>query len=144
MYGPWRPRVRAAMLLGASLCGAMTAARAGDTLGPAPDITRPQIMLYVSHPLGSSGRGQSTFGLRYERAYSSSSDPSARFYAPLRHHSLIDLQLTRGYAPRVLFGPRVTWDLGRSQLGPTAMLNDYRWPLTKPSSAGRPLAGWAP
>jgi hypothetical protein len=117
---------------------------AGGPPGTVPDVTSPQIMLYVSHPIGWRGPSYNTYGLRYERISPSTSDPGARLYVPLRHRSLIDLQLTHGLSPRVLFGPRVTWDLGRSQLGPTSMLGAYPWPMSKQPIGNAPLAYWAP
>lgn len=144
MHGRYVPRVLAAMLISATICSITTAALAGAPVGVVPNATTPQIMLYVSHPLSWRGPTANTFGLRYERVSPSSSDPAARLYAPLRHHSLIDLQMTRGSSPRVLFGPRVTWDLGRAQLGPTSRMSEYRWPMSKQPLAGAPLGTWAP
>lgn len=94
-------------------------ARAADLPGFVPRTSGPQFMLYVSRALGMHGAGTNRFGLRYENATPSSSDPAFRFCAPMRHRALIDLQLARGHSARMLFGENAAWDIGRRQLGPT-------------------------
>jgi hypothetical protein len=100
-------------------------------------------MLFVSRSLGARRSSASTFGLRYERATSVSSDPAAQCCVPLRHHALVELQFARGATARVQFGNRVTWDLGRRQLAPTAMFN--RALLMPPQALSASiLAAWTP
>jgi hypothetical protein len=103
-------------------------------VGFEPELSGSQLVVYVSHPVWVRGSGANTFGFRYERFSPGNADPSARFSAPLRHRSLIDLQFARGTAPQMLFGPRVTWDMGRRQLGPTDGMKPV-WPLFKPPSS---------
>ena len=115
-------------------------ARAADVPNFAPQLSGPQFMVYLSRPIGA---GVNTYGLRYERASPWSADPGARFCAPLRHRSLIDLQLTRGYTPRMQFGNRVTRDIGRRQLEPTSLATAV-WPMVNRPLTGTSLAAWVP
>ena len=143
MFGLDRPRALAVALVG-TLIGALGARfSAADPAGFVPRDGGSQFMLYVSRPLGLRGAAVNTFGLRYESASPGSTDPAARFCAPIHHRALIDLQLVRGATPRMLFGPRVTWDIGRRQLGPTN-LNPRSWPLTRQPLAVGMLAAWVP
>jgi hypothetical protein len=122
----------------ASYCGAPAQAA-----GPAefvPAYSDSQIMLYMSWSFGAHGTRPETFGLRYERSSPSSTEPGTRFSAPLAHHSLIDLQFARGAAPRMQFGPRVTWDISRGRLGPTNLFNG--WQLPAPYFAASTSAAW--
>ena len=130
-------------LLGLAAGSHSAAAGAADAAGYVPRFSGAQLMIYVSRPLGMRGHGINTYGLRYERASPGSSDPAARFCAPLRHRSLIDLQLVRGAAPRMQFGPKVTWDLGRGQLEPTGLARSL-WSMRPAPVAGDTLAAWVP
>src|SRR5579862_429246 len=107
-----------------------------------PAYAASQVMLYVSWSFGTHDIRPNTFGLRYERSAPVSTDPGARFSAPLAHHSLIDLQFARGAAPLMQFGPRVTWDISRGRLGPTKLLNG--WQLPGPAAAPGTWAAWVP
>jgi hypothetical protein len=99
---------------------ALTAVARADSLpGFVPRNGGPQFMLYVSRALGTHGAGANRFGLRYENATPVSGDPAFRFCAPMRHRALVDLQLSVGHSPRMLFGENAAWDIGRRQLGPT-------------------------
>ena len=127
-------------LMGVATCCDTAPARAGDLGGFVPSYSGSQVMLYVSWPLGAHGTRPDTFGFRYERSTPGSTDPGARFCAPLAHHSLIDLQFTRGAAPRMQFGPRVTWDISRGRLAPTNML--HPWLMTMPPATPAAMAAW--
>jgi hypothetical protein len=93
-------------------------------------------MLYVSWSFAARGARTEKFGFRYERSSPSSSDPGARFCAPLAHRSLVDLQFSRGTGPRMQFGPRVTWDISHGRLAPTSLVNSWlvTMPLTTPAA----------
>ena len=118
-----------------------TPARAGDPAGFVPPMSVSQIMIFVSRPIMARGSAASTFGIRYERSSPGYPDSAARFSAPLRHHSLIELQFTRGAAPRMQFGPRVTWDMGRARLTPTSLATAV-WPMSiQPQTAAAPALG---
>lgn len=119
MGGRFARRILAVVLSGAAACTPAARALAGDSAGFVPASPGSQLMLFASRSIGARGAGASRFGLRYERATPMSLDPAARYSAPLRHRSLVELQFARGMAPRMLFGPRVTWDMGRRHLGPT-------------------------
>jgi hypothetical protein len=108
-----------------------------------PQFGGSQVMLFVSRPIGLRRSGASTFGVRYERAYARSSDPAMQFCAPVRHYALVELQLVRGSAARFQFGSRVTWDLGRRQLGPTA-LQSPAWSMPAGPALTSTVAAWVP
>ncbi len=143
MGGRFTPRILAAVLIGAGACAPGTRAAAGDQSAFVPAAPGAQIMVYMSRSIGVHGAAANHFGLRYERATPQLLDPAARFSAPLRHRALVDLQFTRGLAPRMQFGPRVTWDMGRGQLGPTSLAM-YSWPLDMQSPLAAPLARSVP
>ena len=136
MGGRFAQRILAALLAGATALVPATRAQAGDSAGFVPSSPGSQLMLYVSRSIGAHGPGANRFGLRYERATPLSLDPAARYTAPLRHRSLVELQFARGVAPRMLFGPKVTWDMGRRQLGPTDLaVASWSLATTPPSLA---------
>ncbi len=143
MGGLYMPRMVAAVLFGAGACGPGLPAHAAELAGYVPPNPGAQFMVYVSRAIGAHGAGASTFGLRYERATPLSLDPAARYSAPLRHRSLVELQLGRGMAPRMQFGTRVTWDMGRRRLGPTGLAL-APWPMAIQPPAGAPVAAWVP
>lgn len=127
MDGSWRWHLSAAAATLLALCARSAPAASDGLPGYVPPNGGSQFMLYVSHALGARGHEAMRFGLRYENATPASADPAFRFCAPLRHRTLVDFQLARGSSPRMLFGERATWDLGRGRLGPTEMLS-ATWP----------------
>ena len=127
----------AVALSGVAACCSTAPARAAELATFAPSYSNAQVMLYVSWPLGAHGKRPDTFGLRYERSSPSYPDPAAQFCPPLRHHSLVDLQFARGAAPRMQFGPRVTWDISRGRISPTNLVT-AAWPWSM-----RPVADGA-
>ena len=143
MVGRYVPRMIAAVLIGAVVGGRCLPAHAAELAGFVPQYPGSQLMVYVSRAIGAHGAGASTFGLRYERATPLTVDPAARYCAPLRHRSLVELQFGRGMAPRMQFGPRVTWDMGRRRLEPTSLAL-AAWPLAIQPAPGAPATAWAP
>jgi hypothetical protein len=144
MGGLYMPRTVAAVLIGVGATGMEVPAQAGDIVGFVPQHAGSQIMLYVSRPIGAArGAVATTFGIRYERTRLASTDPAAQFFAPLRHRSIVELQLARGSTPRLQFGPKVTWDLGRRQLGPTSLATAV-WPMAIQPLTDAVPAAWAP
>ena len=143
MGGLYAPQTLVAVLIGVGASGFNTPAHAGDPAGFVPPYPGSQVMLYVSRPIGARGAGANVFGIRYERATSVITDPAFRYCAPLRHRSIVDLQFALGASPRMLFGPKVTWDLGRRRLGPTSM-TATAWPMATQPLTGASLADWAP
>lgn len=143
MGGLYAPRTMATVLIGVAACWLNSPARADDPPGFASGFSGSQFVLFLSHPIGAHGVGGTTFGLRYERATLGAFDPAAQWGSPLRHRSLIELQLARGLSPRMQFGPRVTWDLGRRQLGPSK-LTTVTWPMATQPLTDATLAAWKP
>lgn len=119
-------------LVGVASCCCLAPSNAAD-LGFVPSYSGSQVMLYASWSFAARGTSTKGFGIRYERSSPSSSDPGARFCAPLAHHSLVDLQFSRASGPRMQFGPRVTWDISHGRLAPTNLLSS--WPVTTPTPA---------
>jgi hypothetical protein len=138
MCGRFLMRAVAAALAGATAMLVQAPAQAGDAAGVAPGLPGTQIMLYLSWPLGPRGLGASSFGLRYDRASAAQIVSTAPFPMMLRHRSLVQLEFRHGAAPRVLFDTRVTWDLGRGELGPSKLVG-APWPLSLPREAATAL-----
>jgi len=143
MGGLKAPRMAAAVLIGAGSCGLCLPAHAGELAGYVPPYPGSQLTVFVSRAIGAHGPGASTFGLRYERATSLSQDPAARYSTPLRRRSLVELQFGRGMAPRMQFGLRVTWDMGRRRLEPTSLAL-APWPMAIQPLPGTPATAWVP
>jgi hypothetical protein len=143
MYGRFSKRAVAAALAGAAAILVHSSAQAGDAAGFAPGLPSAQLMLYLSWPVGARGLGASTFGLRYDRASAARIESTAPFPMALRRRSLVQLEFSRSAAPRVLFDSRVTWDLGRGQLGPTNLVG-AAWLLPMTGAAAAPTAPQLP
>ena len=105
MDGSWRWHLSAAAATLLALCARSALAASDGLPGYIPPNGGSQFMLYVSHALGARGHEALRFGLRYENATPASSDPAFRFCAPLRHRTLVDFQLARGSAPRLVTSP---------------------------------------
>lgn len=136
MYGQFTKRAMALAVTGAAAFLVQSAAHAGDSAGFVPGLPSSQVMVYLSWPVGARGLGASTFGLRYDRASAVRIESTAPFPMALRHRSLVQLEFSRTAAPRVLFDTRVTWDLGRGQLGPTKLVGaSWRLPITGMAAA---------
>lgn len=143
MCGRFSAWLRAVTLTGATAILVHSPARAADSAGFAPGLPGPQIMLYLRWPVGARGLGAATFGLRYDQASPIYAESATRFAAALRHRSLVDLQFTRGFAPRMSFGPRVTWEMGRGELGPTQLVVPT-WPMSIAGPAAATRLSWLP
>ena len=129
MSGRFSGWLRATALASATAILVHAPVRAADAAGYSPGLPGPQIMLYLRWPVGVHGLGATTFGLRYDQASPIYAESATRFAAAMRHRSLVDLQFTRGVAPRMYFGPRVTWEMGRGELGPTQLVVPT-WPMS--------------
>ncbi len=138
-------RAIALALLGTAALAGAAPVSAADVAGFAPQYGGDQFMLFVRRPIGAHRSSATTYGIRFERAAPMSADPTMQYCAPLRHHALVELQLTRGAPARVQFGNRVTWDLGmhRLRLAPTAMFN-RAWPMSAGPLTDSMLAAWTP
>ena len=107
-------------------------------------VGQSQVVVSGRQPaVGVHGLGATTFGLRYEQTSPIYAESATRFAAALRHHSLIDLEFTRGVAPRMSFGPRVTWEMGRGELGPTQLVVPT-WPMSFTGTASATRLSWLP
>lgn len=136
-------RAIALALLGTAALAVAAPVSAADATGFAPQYGGDQFMLFVSRPIGARRSSAYTFGIRYERATSITTDPTMQCCALLRHRTLVELQLARGAAARVQFGSKVTWDLGSHRLAPTAMSN-LAWPMPAGPLTSSMLAAWTP
>jgi hypothetical protein len=144
MCGRFSGWLRAAALASAAAIFVQSPAQAADAAGFAPGFSGPQIMLYLRWSVGVHGLGATTFGLRYERTSPVYAESATRFAASMRHRPLVDLEFTRGVAPRMSFGPRVTWEMGRGKLGPTQLVVPT-WPMAiSGPAAATQLSSWLP
>ena len=143
MSGRFSGWLRATALASATAILVHAPVRAADAAGYAPGLPGPQIMLYLRWPVGVHGLGATTFGLRYERASPVYAESATRFAAAMRHRSLVDLEFSRGVAPRMSFGPRVTWEMGRGELGPTQLVVPT-WPMSISGPATATQLSWLP
>ena len=140
MNGQFSKRAVVAALAGAAAMLVQATAQAGDAAGFAPGLPASQVMLYMSWPVAAHGLGAGTFGLRYDRASAARIASTAPFPMALRHRSLVQLEFSRSAAPRVLFDSRVTWDLGRNQLGPSRLVGAaWLLPMTATPAASSAL-----
>ena len=143
MCGRFSDWLRAVALAGAMAVCVHLPARAADSAGFEPGLPGPQIMLYMRWPVGVHGLGATTFGLRYDRLSPVYAESATRFAASMRHRSLIDLEFSRDNAPRMSFGPRVTWEMGRGQLGPTQLVVPT-WPMLISGPTVATWLSWVP
>lgn len=125
MSGRYAPWLQITVLTAAASLRFAAPACAADPVGVVPPYSESRVMLMLSRPIGA---GATTFSIRLERATTGSSDAMLRNFAPLRVRAILELQLTRGAAPRMQFGPKVTWDLGDGRLEPTSLVR-VAWPV---------------
>jgi len=102
------------------LCGALLGGRAGYCAADQPGMVAGAhgrvMMLYLSQPIGSRGASR-IYGLRLQQP---TPMQSAGVPTVMSHQrDLIDLQVRRYSDIRVEFGQRVTWNVGRSEFGPS-------------------------
>ena len=112
-------RFTSRLLLSGAAMAAGTAAIAGNIVGMAPNSTRPQIMLYVSQPLGSRGASSSrVYGLRIEEVRALPAAPQSTVVGSLRRSELVDLQIVPHSDVRIEFGKRLIWNFTHEAFGP--------------------------
>jgi hypothetical protein len=119
------------------LCGALLGGRAGycaaDQPGMVPGAHGRVMMLYLSQPIGSRGASR-IYGLRLQQP---TPMQSAGMPTVMSHQrDLIDLQVRRHSDIRIEFGQRVTWNIGRSEFGPSGAQSSMaiRLPAPAPST----------
>jgi hypothetical protein len=111
---------RVCWLLGAPLLWS-AAGMAGDGHVTTPSARGPQIMFYISRPLGAHSAPQS-YGLRIEEASVRPATPGLTAFSLMHRRELVDLRFAGQSDTRIEFGNRVAWDLRGRRLGP---LNDH-------------------
>ena len=118
----------------------LLAAGAAQAAGPPGALLfdGPQLLLYATRTFGATPANRNHFGLRYERTSPAALLYGAPFAAPLRRHTLLDLQFTPSSATRLLLGPHATWDLSRRQLSPNSAFQDMPWRADAPRLASTP------
>lgn len=122
MAGLPTTRVVQQLLLFGSLVGLAQACPA-DGMSAVPSAHGPLMMLYVTVPLGARGAAR-VYGLRVDQQ--GGTPPQAGAMAdPITsampgQRSIVDLQFRHASDLRVEFGRRVTWNVGRRELGLTA------------------------
>ena len=106
------------MLLGGASMVSIRPACAGNVVGAAPTSRSPQVMLYVSLPLGSRGSSsQPLYGLRIGELRTPRTTPQLTAIAPIQRE-LIDLQILAHSDVRIEFGKRLIWNITRGAFGP--------------------------
>ncbi len=101
------------VLLGAlpwAACG-----QAADAISAAPGSNGPEIMFYFKQPLGAS-HATRTYGLRIDQASISGGTPGGGM-AQVGRRELVNLQVGGPDRLRIDIARRLTWDMGRRQLG---------------------------
>jgi hypothetical protein len=113
----YRPsRVAQQLLLFGALLGGRAGICAADQPGMVPGAHGRVMMLYLSQPIGAQGASR-IYGLRLQQAtpMQAAGVPTAMSH----QRDIVDLQVRRYSDIRVEFGQRVTWNIGRSEFGPT-------------------------
>jgi hypothetical protein len=134
----YRPTKMAQHLL---LCGALLGGRAGvcaaEQPGMVPGAHGRVMMLYLSQPIGSRGASR-IYGLRLQQP---TPMQAAGVPTVMSHQrDLIDLQVRRYSDIRVEFGQRVTWNVGRSEFGPSGAQSSMAIRLPAPTLAAAAVA----
>jgi hypothetical protein len=111
-------RVAQQLLLFGALLGGRAGYCAADQPGVVSGAHGRVMMLYLSQPIGARGASR-IYGLRLQQATApptlSNAAPS-----PMSHErDIVDLQVRHYSDIRVEFGQRVTWNVGRSECGPS-------------------------
>jgi hypothetical protein len=113
----YRPtRVAQQLLLLGALLGGRAEYCAADQPGMVQGAHGRVMMLYLSQPIGARGASR-IYGLRLQQAapMQAAGVPTAMSH----ERDIVDLQVRRYSDVRVEFGQRVTWNVGRSEFGPT-------------------------
>lgn len=111
------------IFLSGTSMAAGTAAYAGNIAGMAPTSRCPQIMVYVSQPLWSSGTSFRVYGLRVETVRAQPTSPQSAGVGFLRRSELLDLQIVPHSDIRIGFARRLIWDFTQEAFGPQSSLS---------------------
>jgi hypothetical protein len=106
--------LRCLAALGASL--PLSAAWAGESVGAAPGVNGPEVMLYFAQPIGPSTSARS-YGLRIDQHSLPSILPASTANATdlSGRREIINLRVAAHENLRIDFGRRVSWDFSRRQ-----------------------------
>jgi len=103
------------LLLGAAVPWA-TCGHAADAITAAPGSNGPEIMLYFRQPIGAP-HATRTYGLRIDQASVNGGTPGSNSMARVGRRELVNLQVGGPDKLRIDIARRLTWDVGRRQLG---------------------------
>ena len=115
----------AALLLRAVACPA------ADGVTSVPSAHGPIMMLYIRQPIGAGA--SRIYGLRLDQMASTPTLAATGPAAVTGSRGILDLQFRNITDIRVEFGRRVTWNLGRRELGPSGNSPGMPIPLTAPA-----------
>lgn len=109
---------------------------AGESGGTVPSLNGPEIMLYISQPIGPSAPAR-IYGLRIDQHSQPKALPAATAKATdlSGRREIVNLSMAAHQNLRIDFGRRVSWDFGRRQFNLPSDL-----PAMKPGFPTRPLA----
>jgi hypothetical protein len=109
---------------------------AGEPAGAVPSLNGPEIMLYISQPIGPSAPARS-YGLRIDQHSLPRALPAATANATdlSGRREIVNLSMVAHENLRIDFGRRVGWDFGRGQFKLPSDL-----PAMKPRFPTRSLA----
>ena len=140
MAGYTPNRVAQQLLLFGALLGGRAGYCAADQPGMVAGAHGRVMMLYLSQPIGARGASR-IYGLRLQQAA-----PMQAAGVPIamsHQRDIVDLQVRRYSDIRVEFGQRVTWNVGRSEFGPTGAQSGMAIRLPGPTlssvAVARPL-----
>ena len=109
------------VLLGAALpwaaCG-----HASEPISVAPNSNGPEIMFYFKQPIGAPHASR-IYGLRIDQASVSGGTPGNNSMALVGRRDLVNLQVGGPEKWRLDIGRRLTWDVGRKQIGAPSVAN---------------------
>ena len=90
---------------------------AADSASGLPSMQGPQLMLYVSKPLGVRA-AHPYYGLRIDQTTTTTATAGPAALSPLRRRELLDLRFAPQTPTRIDFGNRISWDPHSHWLGP--------------------------
>jgi hypothetical protein len=93
--------------------GVTVAAPGPSVIAPALAPRTPQVMLFISRPVGAGATAQPTFGLRVEQVRLAADSGSPDGGDPIQHRELINWQMEAHSDIRMQLGRRVTYNLSR-------------------------------